>query len=284
MRLPEYRNSKHAAQVLTTLISYASPVIGRRPVEEVDVHDVLRVLEPIWSTKTETAGRLRGRIENVLGWAIASGHRHGDNPARWRGNLDALLAKPGKIAKHSHHAALPFADLPDFMRELSTIDGMGARALEFLILCAARSGEVRLAAWSEFDLTQGLWIVPAARMKAGREHRVPLSHQAVSLLKSLPRFEQVDWVFASARGGPISDMTISAVTRRMGISAVPHGFRSAFRDWASETTSYPSEVAEMALAHTISNKVEAAYRRGDLFEKRRALMRDWANFAFNQRT
>lgn len=279
LRTQEYRNPKHAAQVLTTLTTYASPVMGRKPVDEIELRDVLKVLEPIWTTKTETADRLRGRIENVLAWATAAKHRSGENPARWRGNLDALLPKPGKIAVTTHHAALPFKDLPNFMRMLAKVDGFGARALEFLILCAARSGEVRLATWSEIDLAEGVWTIPKERMKAGKEHRVPLSEPTTDLLRSTPRLAGADWIFTGARGGPLSDMSISAVTRRMGVPAVPHGFRSAFRDWAAERTSYPSEVVEMALAHTISNKVEAAYRRGDLFDKRRALMADWAIYA-----
>ena len=246
---------------------------------DVTLEDVLSVLGPIWTSKTETADRLRGRIENVLAWATAARLRDGENPARWRGNLDALLPKPGKIATTAHHAALPFAEVPAFLARLASVDGAGARALEFLILTAARSGEVRLAVWSEFDLKAGLWVVPKERMKAGREHRVPLSPSALEILSKLPRVDGTDYVFVGPRGGPLSDMTISAVTRRMGVAAVPHGFRSAFRDWAAERTSYPTEVAEMALAHTISNKVEAAYRRGDLFDKRRDLMNDWASFA-----
>lgn len=281
VRSQEYRNPKHAAQVLTTISTYANPLIGSKPVDQIEVQDILTVLEPIWTTKTETADRLRGRLENVLAWATAAKHRSGENPARWRGNLDALLPKPGKIAASVHHAALPFDDVPAFMRDLQRVDGAGARALEYLILCAARSGEVRLATWSEVDVDAGHWVVPKERMKAGREHRVPLSRPAVHLLEKLPRFAGSDWIFTGARGGPLSDMTISAVTRRMGVQAVPHGFRSAFRDWAAERTSYPSEVAEMALAHTISSKVEAAYRRGDLFEKRRGLMSDWADFAMS---
>jgi integrase len=213
-----------------------------------------------------------------LAWATAAKYRTGDNPARWRGNLDALLPKPGKITAVKHHAALPFGDVPDFMTRLRGAEGIGARALEFLILTAARSGEVRLASWGEIDLASLTWTVPSDRMKAGREHRVPLSSAAVHLLEQQLQLAENDLVFPGSRGGPISDMTISAVTRRMEVPAVPHGFRSAFRDWAAETTSYSSEVVEMALAHAIGNKVEAAYRRSDLFAKRRALMEDWANF------
>jgi len=283
VRAQEYKNAKHSAQVLTTLTTYASPLIGKRLVDEIDLGDVLNVLRPIWSTKTETAERLRGRIENVLAWAAAAKHRTGENPARWRGNLDALLPKPGRISAPVHHPAMPFDDIPAFMKILAAIDGAGARALEFLILCGARSGEVRLAKWSEVDVAGRVWNIPKERMKAGREHRVPLSEASLALLDKLPRFQGVEWMFPGPRGGPISDMTISAVTRRIGVRAVPHGFRSAFRDWAAERTSYPNEVAEMALAHAISNKVEAAYRRGDLFDKRRALMDDWAKFAMTDR-
>jgi integrase len=274
-----HRNAKHASQVLSTLATYASPVLGKKAVDEIDLRDILAVLEPIWTTKTETADRLRGRMENVLAWATAAKHRSGENPARWRGNLDALLPKPGKIAIPKHHAALAFDDVPAIIQRLASVDGMGARALEFLILTAARSGEVRLAVWTEVDLGNRMWVVPGVRMKAGREHRVPLSEAALSVLARLPRFAGSDLIFVGPRGGAISDMTVSAVTRRMDVPAVPHGFRSAFRDWAAERTSYPAELAEMALAHTISNKVEAAYRRGDLFEKRRALMDDWGRFA-----
>jgi integrase len=284
IRAKEYRNAKHAAQVLSTLATYASPFIGNKPVEEVTQSDVLAVLEPIWATKTETADRLRGRIESVLSWATVAKHRTGDNPARWRGNLDALLPKPGKIATVKHHAALPFEQMPAFMAKLKQVEGAGARALEFLILTAARSGEVRLAEWHEVNTAGQIWLIPKERMKAGREHRVPLTEEALLVLENLPRFADSPHMFVGPRGGPISDMTMSAVTRRMGIAAVPHGFRSAFRDWAAERTSYPNEVAEMALAHVIKNKVEAAYRRGDLFEKRRDLMRDWAAFLSSSST
>lgn len=214
----------------------------------------------------------------MLSWATVSGFRSGDNPARWKGNLDAVLPKPGKVAKVEHHRALPIDAVPAFMVRLRHVDGMGARALEFAILTATRSGEVRGAVWSEIDLAAGIWTVPAARLKAGKEHKVPLSPEAIALLQKLPRFEGSDFVFCASRGGALSDMTLSAVLRRMEVDAVPHGFRSTFRDWASERTAYPSDVAEMALAHAIGNKVEAAYRRGDLFEKRRLMMHDWAHF------
>ncbi|MFO7593449.1 MAG: integrase arm-type DNA-binding domain-containing protein [Pseudomonadota bacterium] len=274
----EFKNAKHAAQWGSTLETYASPIIGKLPVDRIELAHIVQVLEPIWTTKTETATRLRGRIESVLAFATASGFREGDNPARWRGNLDAVLPKPRKLAKVTHHRALPFDQMPDFMIELRKREGMGARALEFAILTAARSGEVRGATWAEINLDAKLWTIPADRMKAGKEHTVPLSTAAVKLLKALPRMKGNDHLFPAPRGGQLSDMSLSAVTKRMGVDAVPHGFRSTFRDWCAERTHYPNEVAEMALAHTIGNKVEAAYRRGDLLLKRARLMADWCKF------
>ena len=273
-----WKNAKHAQQWNNTLAQHASQVMGSLLVRDVALPHVLAVLDPIWRTKTETATRLRGRIELVLDWATARGYREGLNPARWRGHLDVLLPKPSKVSRVEHHPALPAADMAAFMLLLRAADGMGARALEFAILTAARSGEVRGARWSEIDRTEKTWLIVAARMKAGKEHRVPLSDAALALLDALPVIAGNDLVFPAPRGGALSDMTLSAVMRRMEIDAVPHGFRSTFRDWASELTSYPSDVAEMALAHTIGDKVEAAYRRGDLFEKRRLMMADWAAF------
>ncbi|HUF80571.1 MAG TPA: integrase arm-type DNA-binding domain-containing protein, partial [Burkholderiales bacterium] len=264
---PEFRSEKHAAQWKNTLETYAYPVIGSLPVDRIELPHIKHILDPIWTKKTETAKRLRGRIESVLAYATASGFRTGDNPARWRGNLDAVMPKPGKLAKVEHHRALPVDGLPEFMAALRQVGGMGARALEFAILTGTRSGEVRGATWAEIDTKAKTWTIPGERMKAGRAHRVPLSPAAVALLKALPRLEGSEFVFPAARGGMLSDMTLSAVTRRMGVDAVPHGFRSTFRDWCAEHTNYPREVAEQALAHTISNAVEAAYRRGDLFEK-----------------
>jgi integrase len=239
------------------------------------------VLEPIWRDKTETASRLRGRIESVLDWATTRGYREGANPARWKGHLDNQLAAPTKVAKVEHHAALDLNAAPGFLSALRQQNGMGARALEFAILTAARSGEVRGATWEEIDLDEAVWTVPAERMKAGKEHRVPLSRAALKLLKTqrpVDDDEAVGLVFPAPRGGVLSDMTLSAVLRRMKVDAVPHGFRSTFRDWAAERTNYPRDVVEMALAHAIGDKVEAAYRRGDLFDKRRRLMTDWASF------
>lgn len=275
-----WENPKHCAQWVSTLETYAFPHIGKLQVQDVGQEHVLKVLEPIWLTKTETASRLRGRIESVLDWATVRKYRSGDNPARWRGYLDQLLAAPNKIQKVKHHRALPVAQMPDFMKRLRARDGIGARALEFTIYCAARSGEVRGAQWSEIDLESAVWIVPAERMKAKREHRVPLSQSALSLLKSLPRQSErdTDLVFASSKGAPLSDMTLTLLMRRMKVDAVPHGFRSTFRDWAGELTNYPREMAEQALAHVVENKVEAAYRRGDALEKRRKMMTEWAEF------
>lgn len=274
----ELSNPKHAAQWESTLKTYASPVIGHMLVADIQLAHIMRILEPEWITKTETMKRLRGRIENVLAWATVHGYRKGDNPARWTGNLDTVLAKPGKVAKVVHHRALPWRDVPAFMGQLRIRVGLGARALEFAILTAARSGEVRGATWDEIDLQQKVWTIPAERMKMNKEHRVPLSDDVMALLAALPRFEGVNYVFAAARGGALSDNTISKVCRTMGVDAVPHGFRSTFRDWCAESTNYPRDVAEMALAHAIGSKVEAAYRRGDLFEKRRRLMDDWARY------
>jgi len=274
----EFRNPKHARQWETTLAHYASPVIGNMPVHEVELSHVVRILEPIWYTKTETAARLRGRIEHVLAWATTSGYRSGDNPARWKGHLDTILPKPSKVQNIQHHRALPMDQVGEFMTKLRQREGMAARALEFLILTATRSGEVRGATWDEVDLSEKVWRIPGERMKAGREHRVPLAPEAVRLLERLPRYHGSPYVFPATRGGPLSDMAISQVMKRMEYDATPHGFRSTFRDWAAERTAYANEVIEQALAHTITNAVERAYRRGDLFNKRSCLMHEWATF------
>lgn len=275
---PEWTNAKHAQQWINTLETYAFPTIGALLIADIKTANVRAVLEPIWQNKTETATRLRQRIEAILDAATSEGLRDGPNPARWKGHLENLLADPGKVRKVKHHAALPIDAMPAFYAALREQEGMGAKALELVTLTAARSGSVRLAEWSEFDLDAALWTIPAAHMKADKEHRVPLSDAAVKLLRALPRMDGVDLVFPAPKGVPLSDMTLTAVTRRMGVEAVPHGMRSTFRDFASERTNYPSEVAEMALAHVIESKTEAAYRRGDLFEKRKALMKDWADF------
>jgi integrase len=274
----EWANAKHGDQWRNTLATYAEPVIGNILVRDVEQSHVMRVLEPIWMEKTETAKRLRGRIEKVLDWARVRGYRSGENPARWRGHLDTLLQAPGKVQTIEHHPALPMDDLGAFMVELRKQEGMGARALEFAILTAARSGEVRGATWSEIDLKDATWTIPASRMKMKREHRAALNAEAVTLLESLPRTG--DLIFPNSKGEKLSDMTLTAVLRRMNRSDITaHGFRSTFRDWCSERTNYPRDVAEMALAHAIGDKVEAAYRRGDLFEKRRRMMKEWGKFS-----
>lgn len=274
----EAGNIKHAQQWHNTLETYAFPVLGRMAVSDIELVHVKQALEPIWTTKTETASRVRQRIEAVLSWATVHGHREGDNVARWKGNLDTILPAPTKIAKVKHHRALDVDDAHQFVVNLRQREGVAARCLEFVILTAARSGEARGATWSEIDLANRLWIIPASRMKAGREHRVPLSDAALDLLESQPRRSDKDFVFPAPRGGQLSDAGMSALLKRMGVDATPHGFRSTFRDWAAERTSTPHHVCEMALAHTIKNEAEAAYRRGDLLTKRAKLMQDWAKF------
>jgi integrase len=277
---PEWRNDKHAAQWISTLQTYAFPKIGQRRVNEMDTEAVLSVLRPIWTEKPETASRVRQRLEAVLDYGAAIGKRQGDNPARWRGHLDHLLAKPSKVKAVEHHAALDWHQLPDFMAELRTRDGVGVKALAFTILTVARSGEVRGMRWSEVDLETGVWTVPGTRMKAGREHRVSLTTAALDLLGAPG--QRGELVFSSAKrpGAPLSDMTLAAVLKRMGRADLTvHGFRSTFRDWAGETTNHPREVIEAALAHRLKDKAEASYARGDLFQKRQKLMQDWANFA-----
>ena len=278
VKTQEFRNAKHAAQWASTLATYASPKIGRVPVRDVDLHSIVAILEPIWTTKTETASRLRGRIEAVLAWARVNGYRTGDNPARWKGHLDAVLPKPSKVSKIVHHKALSIDETPAFVRNLREREWLAARALEFAILTAARSGEVRGATWPEFDLDARIWTVPEHRMKSEKEHRVPLSNDAIELLHTLPHFEGNELVFPAPRGGKMSDAALLAVMRRMKVDATPHGFRSTFRDWCEERTEHPHAAAEMALGHAIGDKVEAAYRRGDLFDKRRKMMAEWARF------
>ena len=274
-----WKNAKHAAQWSSTLETYAFPAIGKMLAADIDTPSVLRVLQPIWTDKSETASRLRGRIEAVLDFANAKGLREGPNPARWKGNLALTLPAKRKVSTVKHHPAVPVKDMLSFFRALRSREGMAARALEFLTLTAARSGEVRGAQWSEIDLAKKVWAVPAERMKAKREHRVPLSTQAIKLLNLLSSRKEGGLLFpGSKQKTKLSDMALTAVMRRMEIDAVPHGLRSSFRDWVGEETSYPREVAEMALAHTVGNAVEAAYRRGDLFEKRRLMMQDWARF------
>ncbi|UYG01758.1 integrase arm-type DNA-binding domain-containing protein [Halomonas sp. LR3S48] len=272
----ESRNAKHAQQWENTLKTYAYPVLGKMAVADVDLAHVLKVLQPDWETKTETMTRVRQRIEAVIAWATVHGHRSGDNPARWKGNLDAILPKPSKVTKVKHHKALPIDDMGEFVANLRQQKGVAALALEFTILTATRSGEVRGATWAEIDLDNAIWTIPAGRMKTEKEHRVPLSKEALKLLKRLPHDSEL--VFPAPKGGKFSDAALAAVLKRMGVDATVHGFRSTFRDWSAERTSYPHHVCEMALAHTIKNAAEAAYRRGDLMEKRTKLMQDWAKF------
>lgn len=275
-----WKNAKHAAQWESTLATYARPVIGALPVAAVNTALVVKVLQPIWADKTETATRLRGRIESILDWATVSHFRVGDNPARWRGHLENLLADPGKVSKVVHHAALPWQELGGFMVDLRQREGVAARAVEFGILTAARSGEVRGTTWAEIDIDEAMWTIPGERMKAGREHRVPLSTAAIALLRALPRTGDV--VFPGRKHDSVlSDMSLTAVLRRMERGDITmHGFRSTFRDWCSESAgnSFPREVCEHALAHSLPDKVEAAYRRGDLIEKRKVLMQVWADY------
>ena len=281
-----WKNAKHARQWVSTMKTYARPVIGSKQVDIIKTEDVLRVLTPIWTSKTETAKRVQGRIENILDFASA--HKYCDplNPARWRGHLDKLLPKPSRVKTVVHHPAMPYTDLPDFMQELSVKNSISASALQFLILTACRTGEIIKAEWSEIDIEAATWIIPASRMKARQEHRVPLSSQALHILNAVHRIEGNPYVFPGAhQGKSLSNMALLQLMRKMGYGVngdrgnyVPHGFRSSFRDWSGEVSSFPRDVAEMALAHVIENKVEAAYRRGDLFDKRRTMMQEWSDY------
>jgi integrase len=274
----EWKNAKHSKQWLSTLETYAFPKLGLLPVGSIDRGLILDVLRPIWSTKNETASRVRGRIETILNWAKVNGYRDGDNPAAWKGNLEHTLAKRQKLTR-GHHAALPHAKIGTFMAELAKRDGVSARALEFAVLCVSRSQEVRLAQFEEFDLDAKLWVVPEERMKAGKEHHIPLSDAAVRLVKAqlALKMKGAKFVFPAPRGGAMSDMALTAVLKRMGYDDLTqHGFRATFRDWAGETTAFPREVIEHALAHQLKDKSEAAYQRGSLFPKRVKLMEAWA--------
>ena len=273
-----WKNQKHVAQWKATIKTYASPVFGSLPAQAIDVTLIMKVLEPIWATKPETATRVRGRIESVLNWAKARGYRAGENPALWKGHLDKLLPSRTKVAKVVHHPALTYPELPEFMAALRDHDSISARALEFTILTAARTGEIIGARRSEIDEVLAVWTIPADRMKGDREHRVPLSRRAIEVIQCLPK--GVTYLFPGGRvGGHLSNMAMLKLLERMKRDDLTvHGFRSTFRDWAAERTSFPGEVAEAALAHVVGDKVEAAYRRGDLFEKRRRLMDAWAEF------
>lgn len=276
-----WKNAKHAAQWTSTLETYAYPVIGNLSIAAIDTGLVLKIVEPIWQTKTETATRVRSRIENILDWATVRGYRQGDNPARWRGHLEKSLPARSKVRKVKHHAALPYQEIAAFMVDLRAREAVAARALEFAILTAARSGEVLNASWSEFDLDAGVWTIPADRMKAEVEHNVPLSDRAVQIIKQMGEdFGKTGFVFPGQKPErPLSGMAFAMILRRMDRADITaHGFRSTFRDWVAEQTAYARDVAEMALAHTVANKTEAAYRRGNMFDKRKRLMTDWADY------
>lgn len=275
-----WSNAKHAEQWVSTLGNYVYPKIGDLPIHQVSTDAITRILEPIWSVKSETAKRIQGRIENILDWATARKLRTGDNPARWRGHLEMLLPALSKSRRVQHHPALPFADIAPFMARLRQQRGIAALALEFTILTAARTGEALGARWTEIDFEQAHWTIPGVRMKAGKLHRVPLSGKAISILRDLEKLNQNEFVFPGFKAGKgLSNMSMLKLLKRMSITDVTiHGFRSTFRDWAAERTDFPSDVVELALAHAIGNKVEAAYRRGDLFEKRQKLMDAWAEY------
>ena len=278
----EWKNPKHRQQWHNTLQRYVYPHMGNLNVDDIDLPHVLACLEPIWHSKTETATRVRGRIETVLDWAQVRKYRTKENVARWKGHLDKVLPAPSKIQKVEHHKSIPYDEVADFVIKLQQRQGMAVKALILLILTCTRSGEVRGARWDEVDLDKGIWTIPAERMKAGKEHRVALPSAALELLRALPRVEGSNLLFPGTKGQPLSDMTLLAVMRRMDVAAVPHGFRSTFRDWVGDCTSYPSDLAEAALAHTLESKVEAAYRRSDALERRRSMMEDWAKFCAKQ--
>lgn len=277
---PGWRNDKHSQQWTTTLTAYAYPVIGDVLVRNVNITHITDIIEPHWSTKNETINRVRNRIEAVLDWAAVRKLRSQDNPARWKGNLDkAGLADRKIVGAVTGHRALPAKELYGFMQALRGVPGTSARCLEFVVLNACRSGEARLATWAEIDIKSKTWSIPGPRMKSGRPHNVPLSDEVVALLEALPRLEGTNLLFPGAKEGkPLSDMSLSAVVRRMGVDAVPHGFRASFSSWCAASTAHPEDVREMALAHAIGDGTVAAYQRSDLFEKRRNLMADWAKF------
>jgi integrase len=277
------RNGGHAASIASTLRNYAFPTLGKLPIASIELPHILDVLRPIWTDKQETALRLRNHIERVLDWAKTNGYRTGENPARWQGHLENLLAKPKpKALRVKHHAALPYTEVPVFMAKVAATEGITARALECLMLTATRLGELRAAQWSEIDLDAALWTIPAARAKAHREHRVPLAPRVVTLLKKLPRDAASPYVFPGITSArlPLDPVALRSALHTIngGNSMTLHGFRSSFRDWAGDCTTYPREVAEAALGHAVGDKAEQAYRRGDALDKRRAMMADWAKF------
>ncbi|MBV8095895.1 MAG: tyrosine-type recombinase/integrase, partial [Acetobacteraceae bacterium] len=275
---PSWKNAKHGAQWESTLRQYCYPQLGSLPVADIEAAHVLGVLKPIWIQKPETASRLRGRIEAILDYAAAHGWRTRDNPARWKGGLEYALPSKGKIAPVKHHDSLPYQELPEFMAKLRSTSGFGAMALEFAILTATRSGETRRATWQEIDLGARVWTIPKERMKSGREHRVPLSDVAVSVLKRAADVRLCDLVFPGRKGRQLSDMTMTGMLRRFGTEVTAHGFRATFKTWASDKTEHSREVIEASLAHVIGDRAEQAYQRGSWFERRRALMADWAAY------
>lgn len=298
-KLDALSNVKHQAQWRSTLETYAVPLIGEKRLVDIDVSDIKEVLDPIWQSKHETATRVRSRLEAVLSWAAVNELRSGENPARWKGNLKELMPSFKTAAIKDHQPALRVSDAHGWYSALTQREGVAARALEFLIMTAARSGEIRKAEWSEVHFEEEMWIVPAGRMKMRREHRVPLSQPAIALLKDLPKLAGTDLIFPSSQLKPMSDMTIAAVMKRMHGSAiangglgwidpvskrpaVPHGLRSTFRDWVAERTDYPGDLAEFALAHKVGSAVERAYRRSDMLAKRREMMTDWAAYLRSQ--
>jgi integrase len=275
---PGWKNAKHAAQWRATLTQYATPVIGKLPVNLVTSHHVLHILTPIWQTKTETASRVRGRIESVLDWAASPSRRYreGENPARWRGHLDKELVKPARVKKVRHHKALPYGEMHDFTEALKPQKGAAARCLELTILTAVRTSEAIGARWAEIDVDAAVWTIPGERIKGKKEHRVPLSAAALAVLEAQRGHDETFVFPGAAAGSHLSNMAMLELLKGMQKAFTVHGFRSSFRDWAAETTNFPREVCEMALAHTLRDKTEAAYRRGDLFEKRRKLMDAWS--------
>jgi integrase len=281
----EWANAKHCQQWTNTLTTYVFPFIGDYPVKEIDTALVMQVLTPIWSKKNETAGRVRGRIENILSWAAVQKYRSTDNPAQWKGHLENLLPKSSKIRKVEHHKALPYSEINTFITALHQYDCMSAYALEFLILTASRTNEVIGARWGEIDFSSNIWTIPAERMKAKKEHSIPLSDRALAIVKQMYAVRTSDYIFQGGRTGKgLSNAAMDKLLQTtMGYDCTVHGFRSTFRDWAGEQTNYANEVCEMALAHTIKNKAEAAYRRGDLLEKRLRLMNDWKTFCNTKR-
>lgn len=293
----EFNNTKHIKEWISTVERFANPLLGNLPVADIELPHILKVLEPIWTEKTETATRLRQRLETILTWATVSGYRKGENPARWKGHLDAVLPSPAKTKKTKHYPALPYEQIGTFLQHLRQSEAISARALEFLILTAKRSNEILGAKWGEIDFENKLWTIPAERMKKKEkgDHKVPLSRDAINLLKNLPVFEGSKYLFTAPRGGQFSDMTLSKKIKDLHKAAlkagakgyidpkqdrvvVPHGFRSTFRDWGAEMTNYPREVIEQALAHTVGKATEMAYWRGDQLEKRRPLMEDWGEY------